>query len=173
MIIDIIKYPHPVLLKPCTAVHPSEFNSTWMEILRQNLTDTLMGTLNAAGLAANQIGTGKRVFIIKKKDVPVVYVNPEIFELKGNRVPIEEGCLSIPGVKGHVFRQSKVLALYWCPLRETMISELLTGFDARVFQHEMDHLNGEVSVNKMSCLDKDKYAAELEGFKVAINAWPK
>lgn len=89
------------------------------------------------GLAANQIGIDERAFIANN----IVCFNPEVLEYSEETVGSTEGCLSLPNVKGRVNRHN------WVRVRYTfedgsVVKEKLEGFDAIIFQHELDHLNG-------------------------------
>jgi peptide deformylase len=121
----------------------------------QDLRDTLYGCEIAVGLAAIQIGYPKRIFILnlKKSDRSgeKVFINPE---LTGRDEQIEAGdevCMSIPNLIGKVYRSAKVTIKY---SNETgqRLSELVLGFEARVVQHEMDHLDGVLYTDRMDNL---------------------
>lgn len=97
----------------------------------------IMDMYNGAGLAANQAGKGARVFMIGRK----VYANP-VLEPVGDEVEDgEEGCLSLPGYKAVVTRHTRVLLKYGC-VNQKAGSVELEGWNARVAQHELDHLDG-------------------------------
>lgn len=129
-----------------------------VEILREELA---RGE-NAAGLAAPQIGVSKRFFGIKKSDKNVeVYINPKIVKTFGERAypkmidkdnkedDFLEGCLSVPDYFGTVKRYLKI-KIEWKELRgEKLVSKRkeLSGFEAIVWQHEFDHLNGVLFVD--------------------------
>ena len=99
------------------------------------------------GIAANQVGLDMRIMIVtlnietKKKQKVVVMVNPEIIEESKQECVMEEGCLSLPGESGKVRRPSK-LKLKWQNLEGNWAERKFDGWDARVIQHEIDHLNG-------------------------------
>lgn len=113
------------------------------------LIDNMFETMYAAkgvGLAAPQIGVSKRVIVIDIGDGPIEMVNPVILESEGEELE-EEGCLSIPGVTGEVARAAKVKVQGLNrngQLQEIVAEELL----ARAFQHEIDHLEGVLFVDK-------------------------
>jgi len=101
--------------------------------------------LIGVGLAANQVGISKRIFLIttnvgqKKEGKVIAIINPEILELSQDEVEMEEGCLSLPNVYGKVVRPSKVKAK-WQNLAGNWCEKKLEGWDARIFLHEFDHL---------------------------------
>lgn len=105
---------------------------------------------NGIGLAAPQIGIGKRIFVMGNPAQSFVCVNPEIVSGQGD-VKDMEGCLSFPGLWLHVNRYETVQVRYEDIVGKTHEREF-TGLIARVFQHEYDHLLGQCFVNKVSKL---------------------
>lgn len=95
-----------------------------------------------AGLAANQIGYGYRIFVIKFGDKFIPIVSPEILERSAKRKLSTEGCLSRPGRKSKVMRHRTVKARYFDPVSGRYTTRKFKGFDAIVFQHEYDHCEG-------------------------------
>lgn len=129
----------------------------------QRLIDDMAETMYEAkglGLAANQIGITKRLFVLdlaqrKGKPELLVFINPEIIEKEGEIVE-EEGCLSIPGYAAKVRRFSRVLVRALD--REGKPFEMeLEGLGARAIQHEIDHLNGILYVDYLSTLKKQLF----------------
>lgn len=125
----------------------TEVNEKTKELIADML-DTMYDA-NGVGLAAPQIGVLKRIIVIdvsSEGDSPIVLINPEILEVSGEQTG-DEGCLSVPGKCGVVTRPNyaKVKA-YDANMKEYVIegTELL----ARAFCHEIDHLNGELYVDK-------------------------
>ncbi len=116
--------------------------------LIEDMLDTLYAA-NGAGLAAPQIGVLKRVVVIdvsEEGNDPIVLINPVILETEGQQLG-DEGCLSVPGKVGTVLRPNYVkVKAYDTNMKEFIIegTELL----ARAFCHEIDHLNGELYVDK-------------------------
>ena len=154
MIREIVIYPDPILQRPTEKV--TEFN----EELRTLAADMFESMYKAIGigLAAPQIGVGKRITVIdlsnqKNPEEKVVLVNPEIVHKEGKQVE-EEGCLSLPDVRDKVTRAAKVKVkaqdLDGKPI-ELEGSELL----ARAFQHEIDHLDGILFPWRVSALKRD------------------
>ena len=160
MIRTILEYPDPRLrevAKPVAAVTP--------EI--QALVDDMAETMYAApgcGLAANQIGEDYRIFVVDcaEEDEPSdlrVFINPEILEKDGH-VVWNEGCLSFPGVREEIKRAEhvKVRALD----RSGKPFELeADGLLAVAIQHETDHLNGVLMIDKLSALKKRMMGRKL------------
>ncbi|MCL1918189.1 MAG: peptide deformylase [Peptococcaceae bacterium] len=119
--------------------------------LLDNMADTLREA-QGVGLAAPQIGVLKRVAIVHVGEDFIELINPEILEVKGE-VRGVEGCLSVPGVQGEVVRGRyiRVRALDRTGAVQVYETE---GLLARVFQHEIDHLDGVLFVDKASRLEK-------------------
>ncbi|MBK5208279.1 MAG: peptide deformylase [Flavobacteriaceae bacterium] len=109
------------------------------------------------GIAAPQIGKNIRVAIInsKRKDgeEPFVIINPEIIEYSGLDSSYDEGCLSIPGYKGKVIRKN-LLHVRYQDRFANIIENHFEGFEARVFNHEIDHLNGILYTDRMNSEDR-------------------
>ncbi len=161
MIKPIVQFPHEVLLTPCQALTGIELGTPEFLDLCNDLRDTLASFKNGVGLAANQIGVSKRVFLLKGHGI---FVNPEIISYRGKRLPDKEGCLSAPSITGYVTRHDRIRVSYWN--YEGKITEKdLVGFTARVAQHEMDHLNGIMFTEKIDIVSEQTYAAELSEFK--------
>jgi peptide deformylase len=102
------------------------------------------------GLAAPQIGINKRIFVMGNPQLSYICVNPEIIEGSGD-IKDQEGCLSFPGLYLHVNRYETIKVKYYDILGKEHIKEF-KDMQARVFQHEFDHLNGVCFVNKVSKL---------------------
>ena len=154
MIRPILRYGADVLHQPAAPV-----DAITPEI--QQLIDDMIQTMYAApgvGLAATQVGVGLRIFVA---DISVgrnptdllVFVNPEVVERDGMQLE-EEGCLSVPGFNATVARPRKVVlkGLDRDGLERTVEG---SGLLARCFQHEMDHLDGTVFVDRLRGLQKD------------------
>ncbi|MFH1111705.1 MAG: peptide deformylase [Patescibacteria group bacterium] len=103
--------------------------------------------LKGIGLAAPQIGSNINLMVIIASDAPRAYVNPKILKSSIFKEEMEEGCLSVPGVFGLVKRSKKILVEHF-----TVDGKLekiwLEGMMARVYQHEVDHLNGVLFIDK-------------------------
>jgi len=121
-----------------------EVNSSIVKLL-DNMVDT-MENANGVGLAAPQIGVSKRVVVVKVGEVLVELVNPIILEHEGEAVA-EEGCLSIPNVTGDVVRAAKVY-VQGLNREGKNVDIHAEGLMARALQHEIDHLEGILFVDK-------------------------
>ena len=117
------------------------------------------------GLAATQVGSKKRFFIVdltlnQEPGKKLVIINPVIVESEGEEIG-EEGCLSVPGVTESVKRKEKVL-LKGISLDEKEIEIEASGLLARVFQHEIDHLHGKLFIDYLSPIKKTLLIKKLK-----------
>ncbi len=167
MQLDIVLWPHPVLLEgtqPIDAVD-DELRQIVGEMRR------VMFELRGVGLAAPQVGIARRLMLVCPSGEPgdeEVVINPEILDADGREVG-EEGCLSFPGLYGQVPRAQTVRVRYQdLDFRDREM--VLTGFVARVFLHELDHLDGRVFIDRMVPESRAKIDAGLEELKQQFEA---
>jgi peptide deformylase len=102
---------------------------------------------NGIGLAANQVGVPYRVFAMRGSPENFVCFNPKIVQFSNAEVVLEEGCLSFPGLIIKVKRPQHIRVRFQTPNSETLTKQF-TGMTARIFQHELDHLNGMLYINR-------------------------
>ena len=122
-----------------------------------SLAETMIETMYEApgvGLAANQIGVQKRLFVYDKGDGPVVVVNPVIVESDGEWT-YEEGCLSVPRVYADVIRPSKIKVKYLDYFGENKELEVGNNLLSVCIQHEIDHTNGIVFIDHLSKMKRE------------------
>jgi len=117
----------------------------------------LMHEEEGIGLAGPQVGISERLLVvdissIEKSETPKAFINPEIMAMEGEST-IEEGCLSIPGVREEVTRPEKITLVYQDETGQRK-QDHFDGWMARVLQHEIDHLNGVLFVDYISPLKK-------------------
>jgi peptide deformylase len=125
------------------------------------LADSMIETMYEApgsGLAANQIGVMRRIFVYDVGEGPRTVINPRIVESDGEW-SYEEGCLSIPGLSWDIMRPNAV-HLVGLDLDGNEISIEATELEGRVFQHELDHLNGILLVERLDA-DQRKEAMKI------------
>ncbi len=109
----------------------------------------IMHRSGGIGLAAPQVGLSKRLFIVEVDEgEPLVFINPELIETSNSFVKNDEGCLSIPGVYGSVMRPRKIVIQAENRQRRRFKMDA-SGVLAVCIQHELDHLNGVLFVDKM------------------------
>lgn len=133
----------PVLSTVCAKIEENEFGAQLEEFGRELL--ATMRDKNGLGLAAPQVGVTKRMFAMAfpdHKDLdPIVVCNPEL-TLRGAAKQEREGCLSVPGIFEQVTRAEEVWMRFRRPDGSEVEMPLITLWDARVAQHEADHLDG-------------------------------
>jgi len=154
---EIVTVGHPVLRQRAAEVDPADVAGPEVQGLIDDLVDT-MRRANGAGLAANQIAVPLRVAVIEvdhnprypyKPAIPLtVLINPVIEPLDDETVEINEGCLSVPGLRGNVHRAVNVRVRY---LDRSGVAhdEVRRGLTAGTFQHECDHLDGMLFLDRV------------------------
>lgn len=150
---DIIFDPNQVLRSKCEDVKKGEFEK--IRKIISDLKDTLQNTKNGIGLAANQIGYTKKIFYIKLDDFEKIFINPEITNKSKEQVLLEEGCLSVPNKVGQIARFKKVIVKAYN--EDGNKFKLKTkGLLAQVIQHEIDHLDGKLYIDKAISISSSK-----------------
>ena len=164
-ILKVARLGHPVLRAPARSIEVSEL----MNETTQRLIDDMLETMReyqGIGLAAPQVHVGIRLFVAGVDDPdggmpPVVMVNPEIMPIGDLTEDDWEGCLSIPDIRGMVPRRGeiRVRSLDRDGREHTMTA---SGFPARVIQHETDHLDGLLFLDRMTSFESLTYLSEFE-----------
>lgn len=152
MVIDIVKDVNK-LTKPCP---PFIFGENDPRQAAENLIDTMLRA-PGIGLAANQIGMPFRVFAfmelndngVMSEAKPRVVFNPEIIAWGGETIELEEGCLSFPGLIVNV-RRPKMIQVKYQDIRGDFHEATLGGLLSRIWQHEIEHLDGKLFYNNLS-----------------------
>lgn len=139
---QIVKNGDPILREKAKEV--AEITPNILKLLG-NMMDTLRDA-NGLGLAAPQIGVPKRVIVVEAGDEVLQLINPVILRREGEETDYE-GCLSVPGTVGEVTRAAKVLVRALDRDGKTVELER-AGLVARVLQHEIDHLEGILYIDK-------------------------
>lgn len=140
---DIVKLGHPVLrqvAKPLT-----RYNQQTHDLI-QRMT-SIMRDANGLGLAAPQVGVSTRILIYDAGDGLKVLVNPKILSMRDEQLEPAEGCLSIPGLQGVVPR-AKEIRVKGYDERGRPVSRRALDLEARVIQHEIDHLDGVLFIDR-------------------------
>lgn len=158
VILPVAQRGEGVLELQAAPVAASEFNSEWLMQLASAMHRTMLER-NGVGIAAPQVYISKRVIIVASRSNPrypdapemdaVVMVNPEILEFSQSTCLVEEGCLSVPDERGQVERAQAIKLRYYT-LQGEVIETIYEGFPARIVQHEVDHLNGILFVERVS-----------------------
>ena len=166
MKLPVYLYGHPVLRnisQPVKADYPD------LKILVANMFETMYAS-EGVGLAAPQIGRNDRIVVIDSDPVGETFpecvgrefalINPEITILDGDPVSRAEGCLSLPGLSENVSRVEHIL-LKWVDEDFNSHEEELSGFLARIVQHECDHLEGKLYIDHISLIRKQLIRTKL------------
>jgi peptide deformylase len=163
---EILAEGHPTLRRVAKKVDPKEIR----EPLFQQLIDDMFETMYAApgvGLAAPQVNVSKRLFVMDIHDEahpPAVVINPKIEALE-EEVELREGCLSVPGMVGEIARYKRAVVT-GLDRRGARIRIEGEGLLAQCLQHEIDHLNGELYIDRAKNLrpvesEEEEEAAEV------------
>ena len=166
MLRPILRYGEPPLHRAAEPV------ATFDDALQQ-LVDDMIQTMYAApgvGLAATQVGIPLRVFVVdlslgRNPAELIVMINPEFVERDGVQLE-EEGCLSVPGFNATVVRPARAV-LRGLDRREQPQTLEATGLLARAFQHEMDHLDGTVFVDRLRGIKRDVIVRKIQKLRRA------
>lgn len=149
-IYKVVLYGDDVLREKCRPV--SRINANITKLL-DNMRETMYDA-KGVGLAAPQVGVAKRVIVVDTGDGLVELINPEIVSSEGEETDVE-GCLSFPDLIGYVTRAARV-KVKGLNRQGREVSYEATGYKARAFQHEIDHLDGILFVDKAVNLRKLK-----------------
>ncbi len=152
-ILKIITQPNPILRKKSVEISPNVIKSPEFKSLVSSIAKTMIKT-DGVGLAAPQIGKNIRLAVINSKDGFFCLINPKITKKSWAREIAQEGCLSIPGVFGKVKRHKKI-SLTYINRDGKKIKMTAIGMMARVMQHEIDHLDGILFIDKAAEIEKD------------------
>lgn len=165
-VLDIISYPD-VRLKQ-VAEEVETFDSELSELI-QNLEDTMAAGPGGVGIAATQVGVMKRVVIVDVSNYPklkkakhhghMVLINPEILDWQGMKKG-REGCMSVPDFTGNVIRADSIVlqALDQNGIQQKYEME---GFEARAVQHEIDHLDGLLFLDRLVSRRNDLFKRKI------------
>ena len=168
MVLPIIAFGASILRRKCVTITDNYDN---LDSLLSNMWET-MYEANGVGLAAPQINKPIRVFLIDTtpflddgeeidiQAVKKVFINPVIIEEKGEEWSFNEGCLSIPEIREDVVRKSSIVIKYFDERFNKHI-DAFDGLTARVIQHEYDHINGSLFIDKISPLRKRMIKGKL------------
>ncbi|AXQ23164.1 peptide deformylase [Acinetobacter wuhouensis] len=156
-ILPVAQRGEAILKLIASPVAETEFSSTWLLELSKAMHST-MRERNGVGIAAPQVYVSKRVIIVASRPNPrypdapemdaIVMVNPEIIQKSVQTVLGEEGCLSVPNERGEVARAEQITVKYQT-LNSDEITQTFQGFPARIVQHEVDHLDGVLFVERV------------------------
>jgi peptide deformylase len=169
MVMKIVRYPEPVLRARCRTITTA---TDAHKALAKDMLET-MRAANGVGLAAPQVGKDEQLAVIDVshnpqcvsyfrlngedadmvKNMPIVFLNPKIEPVGKVKESDEEGCLSFPGLRGQIRRPAEIKVTFQ-NLQGDTVSIETDGLLARAFQHETDHLNGILFIDRMSTAAK-------------------
>src|SRR5260370_1189977 len=161
----IVRYPHPALRRAGRAVSAVD------KKLRLQVGEMMEAMYEARGLglAAPQVALPFQLMVMnvtgdpEQRDREEVFINPVIVERKGS-VDDEEGCLSFPGLYQKV-RRAKTLKVQAYNLKGELVEKVVTDLEARAWQHELDHLNGVLFIDKMGILARLSARSSVKSFE--------
>jgi peptide deformylase len=150
---EVLVYPHPMLKQVAAPAQAAD-----AEAIKRDLLDTMRSFERCVGLAAPQIGELVRIIAVDVRGHPkadthnglLVLVNPQIVEAEGSEVA-REGCLSIPDLTANVRRATSIMVQHTGGAVESL------GFEARCLQHELDHLDGILFLDRVESLVDDVF----------------
>ena len=145
--LKVLEYPNPILTAKAKRVE--SISKKDLELIR-NMIETMYHE-DGVGLAAPQVGVSKQIIVVSpnaRRGEEQVYINPEILEASREQEIGLEGCLSLPGISCEV-RRPRTIKFRALNLKGTEHVQELDNFPARVIQHEMDHLNGILLIDRV------------------------
>ena len=168
-ILKVARMGHPVLRRNCEAIDPEKITGPEVQRLIRDMFETMV-EYSGVGLAAPQVHNPVRLCIAggemddEGRNRYRVLINPEITVLdEDDRLGMYEGCLSLPGMRGWVERPASIKVAAWNEKGEK-IDLSLEGFPAVVIQHECDHLDGILYVDRIEDMTKFAFEQEAERF---------
>ncbi len=167
-VLDVIYFPDNPLTRKADPV--TAFDKK-LEELVQNMFET-MHAYQGVGLAAPQVGSSRRLFVLREPEGPeMCLINPELFDLTG-REEGEEGCLSMPGVYAMVPRATNIRVRAQ-DLKGDPIELEATDFLARIIQHETDHLDGILFPERLDLISRQAALEEWARIREELLAEPQ
>lgn len=170
MILPVYAYGQPVLKRVGKEI---EKDYVGLNDLLEDMWETMYHA-QGVGLAAPQVGQSLRLFLVdtiqvmeegeEEKGIKKAFINAQILEEEGELWAYEEGCLSIPNVRGDVERQERIKIKYQDENFDEFIEEY-DGINARVIQHEYDHIDGKLFTDKLKPLKKKMISRKLDQIK--------
>lgn len=157
--LPLVQLPTPSLRERSTEVDPARIGTPEFQTYLDDLTETMF-VEDGIGIASSQVGKNWRVFIVNEPQGPVAYINPEIIKRSEATQDSEEGCLSVPGVWGMV-KRSKRVTLRALNRHGRRVEVEGRGMTANVYQHELDHLDGILFVDRAYRTEKARASRHI------------
>jgi peptide deformylase len=161
---EVRKIGDPVLREKSKKV--KKIDESIMQLVR-DLTDTLKET-GGVGMAAPQIGITRRVLIVNVDNKIHVFINPEIEVLDDQKIKSDEGCLSIYSIKDFNVKRFSKVKVRAKNLKWKDVEVVAEGLLARIFQHEIDHLNGVLFMDHLDRKSKQELLSRVNDIKLNI-----
>lgn len=156
--LDIKKYGDPILRQKCKEI--KDIESDTIKKLTEDM-KTTMYNASGVGIAATQVGVDKQVFIADIGKGALTILNPKIIKKSKDKKHDIEGCLSIPGFNFSVGRAHSIELQGYLLEKAEKVSIKADGLLARVFQHEIDHLNGKLIIDHAPFIQRRKALKKL------------
>ncbi|CEM18852.1 unnamed protein product [Vitrella brassicaformis CCMP3155] len=162
--LEIVKYPHPALRAKNEEIR--EFSTEGVKRLVTRMFK-LMYAAGGVGLAAPQVGINKRLMVfnpsgrMRRKDSEMILLNPQIVDQSLQKDVMDEGCLSFPDMNGPVTRSMEITVQY-NTLDGKSTKRTLSGWEARIFQHEYDHIDGVVYIDRLPPEARERVQPQLD-----------
>lgn len=152
----VVSYPEKILFKKAKSAEiTSDLDDLVLSMIQT------MKDYNGIGLAAPQIDISKQIIIVQGSKKNLAFINPRIIKKSKETQTHEEGCLSLPGLFLDIKRSKEIDVVATTPKGEE-ITLHAEGLTARIFQHEIDHLQGKLIINRVSPLKRFKIRKELK-----------
>jgi peptide deformylase len=152
--LTILIHPTPSLHERSAEVDPKTIGTPEFQAYLDVLTET-MYSADGIGLAAPQVGRNERIIVVNTGGKGVAFINPEIIKRSDAMIQSEEGCLSVPKKWGVVERNKKV-TIKALDRHNRVVEFERKGLDAIIFQHEIDHLDGILFIDKINTKESVK-----------------
>jgi peptide deformylase len=165
--VELIKYPNPVLFKKCFDAEMNDETTSLLNEMSQKLYEW-----EGAGLAAPQVGILKRMVVIDTRETPqrlYKLTNPRISWKSEEMVESNEGCLSLPLLRDEISRHESVVVEYFDENFEKQEIHA-TGFLSCCLQHELDHLDGILFINRLSKLKRSRALSRFKKLQLEMSA---
>ncbi|HSD12468.1 MAG TPA: peptide deformylase [Patescibacteria group bacterium] len=146
-VMKIVLDGDPVLRARAAEVDPKEIATPAFKTLLDDMVETMYAA-NGVGIAAPQVGVGKRIFIAESAQGPIALINPVFTKTSWKLMGGEEGCLSVPG-KFDKVRRHKTVTIEGLTAEGKKVTFTAENFFARILQHELDHLDGKLYVDRV------------------------
>lgn len=162
--LKVYHYPHKVLREVTPLI--TQFDDQLVATTKEMIATMYAG--DGCGLAAPQVGLTLRLFVMdvsKEANNPQCFINPEILASEG-KIAREEGCLSLPGVYAKIMRAAKITVRYQDEYGQSH-TVTTDGLAAHCIQHELDHLDGILNIDRLSKLKRALLLKKLEKLQKA------